>query len=458
MNPFKHNPNPTRRATAMCGFVLAGSLLLAACGQSDARSAANNAPAQTENIASATTAPARAAATAAVAAPQSATKAPTHQTATDATSDRATEIPITLNGTAINANHPSVTVSEGRALITAAGTYRLSGTLADGQIAIKTADKDAVRLILDGVNMSNSKGAAIAFEEVEKAVIVLADNTQNTVTDGASYVFPDSAIDEPNAAIFSKSDLTIDGGGALTVQANFNDGIASKDGLVIARGDITVNAADDGIRGKDYLVIHGGTFNITSKGDGLKADNGEDAALGYIAIDNGTIAIAAGGDAIQAQTDLLIKAGLFKLVAGGGSAVRPTEGKSTKGLKASAKLIVDGGEFVVDASDDAVHTNQAMTINGGQFHLASGDDAMHADVSLQINGGKVRVTQSYEAIESSVITINNGEIDVTSDDDAINVADKTGTGVPVPRGRRGQEVTTYTGSNFLYVNGGRILV
>ena len=39
--------------------------------------------------------------------------------------------------------------------------------------------------------------------------------------------------------------------GGLTVSGNFNDGIASKDGLIIAGGVIQVTAVDDGIRGKD---------------------------------------------------------------------------------------------------------------------------------------------------------------------------------------------------------------
>jgi len=85
---------------------------------------------------------------------------------------------------------------------------------------------------------------------------------------------------ETNAAIFSKANLTITGNGALTVMGNYIDGIASKDGLVIASGAITVNAVDDGIGGKDYLVVKDGALAVTTGGDSLKADNEEDATLG----------------------------------------------------------------------------------------------------------------------------------------------------------------------------------
>jgi len=42
--------------------------------------------------------------------------------------------------------------------------------------------------------------------------------------------------DEPNAAIFSKGNLTIYGTGSPAIDANTYDGIASKDGLIVAGG------------------------------------------------------------------------------------------------------------------------------------------------------------------------------------------------------------------------------
>lgn len=66
----------------------------------------------------------------------------------------------------------------------------------------------------------------------------------------------------PTPRFSSKSDLTIEGPGTLTVQGNFNDAIAGKDGLVITGGTLRVTAIDDGIRGKDYLVIQDGAIAI----------------------------------------------------------------------------------------------------------------------------------------------------------------------------------------------------
>lgn len=171
-----------------------------------------------------------------------------------------------LSDTAISATGEGVSIDGSQATITSAGTYRLSGSLTDGRVVVDTKDKDVVRIILDGVELTNTTGAAISVANGEKVVIILAENSKNVVTDSANYVFDDPSTDEPNAAIFSKSDLTLFGSGSLTVNGNFNDGISSKDGLIIDSGTITVNAVDDGIRGKDYLVIKDGVITINASG------------------------------------------------------------------------------------------------------------------------------------------------------------------------------------------------
>ena len=58
----------------------------------------------------------------------------------------------------------------------------------------------------------------------------------NTLADAATYQLASAAVVEPNAALFSTADLTIAGTGSLTVTGAYNDGIATKDGLIIAGG------------------------------------------------------------------------------------------------------------------------------------------------------------------------------------------------------------------------------
>lgn len=349
----------------------------------------------------------------------------THEDESDYTWDSSEAVPITLNGDSIIADSSNVTVNGSTAAITAAGVYRLSGSLADGQIIVDTADEGTVQLILDGVDLVSSTSAPIYVKNAKKVVILLADGSSNTITDGSSYVFNSAEEDEPNAAVFAKSDLSIAGSGSLTVNANYNDGISSKDGLIIAGGVITVNAVDDGIRGKDYLVINDANLTINSQGDGLKSDNEEDAAKGYVNIQSGTLDITSGGDAITAQTDVLISGGSFTLTSGGGSSSQIDAALSAKGVKGVVSVVIDEGTFSISSADDAVHSNGSIIINAGSFEIASGDDGIHADTNLVINNGEIAINNSYEGLESTEITINEGNIHIQSSDDGINIAGGT---------------------------------
>ena len=154
----------------------------------------------------------------------------------------------------------------------------------------------------------------------DKVVITLAEGTENSVTDGESYVFEDAETDEPNVAIFSKDDLTLNGSGSLTVVGNYNHGIVSKDDLKIVSGTLTITAVNDGLKGRDSIAVKDGTITIEAGGDGMPANNDEDAEEGTITIEGGTLTIMAGLDGIQAETRLAISGGVLTLSSGGGSA------------------------------------------------------------------------------------------------------------------------------------------
>ena len=190
---------------------------------------------------------------------------------------------------------------EGTVTIFKPGTYELSGTLTDGQICVSVAEEGMVMLILNGVNIHNDETSAIHVLKSESRVIIsLKDGTENSVSDG-----PDSGADpdeEPNGAIFSRSDLLIEGEGSLLVKAGRVDGIVSRDSLIVRGGKITVEAVRHGIKGKDSVVIEGGEISVTAGKDGIKSTNKQDPALGRVDIQGGTIAIAAGDDPIQAET------------------------------------------------------------------------------------------------------------------------------------------------------------
>lgn len=230
---------------------------------------------------------------------------------------------ITLDGDSVQCPD-GVTYADGRITITQPGDYLISGTLNDGCIYIAAGDEDDVRLILNGATISASDGPAIWCESADKLIITLAEGAQNALSDGQTY--SDQTDDEPNATLYSRSDLSINGTGALAVTGNYLHGILSKDDLKIAGGQITVDAAGDALRGRDGVAICGGTLDLTAGDDGIQSNYEDDATRGWVVIEDGTITIDAQGDGIVAESVAQIEGGTLDITTGGGAAVSDATG------------------------------------------------------------------------------------------------------------------------------------
>ena len=252
----------------------------------------------------------------------------------------------TSSETAIDLSNPTatdgVTIEDGTLTITKAGTYKLSGEY-QGQIKVETADSDAVRLVLDNANITNSSGAALNVVNADEVILYSASGTTNTISDGADYTA--TGEDDPDAVVYSKADLTIAGEGTLKVNGNHEDGIHTSDGLVIASGTLEVNAANTGIKGKDYVDILGGTINVTAQQDGIKSTNDTDEGQGWTRLSNGTVTVNAGDD----------------------------------GFKASRVVEISGGSLTVEQSDEGIEA-QYINVSGGDVNVTSADDGMNASL------------------------------------------------------------------------------
>lgn len=266
----------------------------------------------------------------------------------------------TSSETAIDLSNPTatdgVTVEDGTLTITKAGTYKLSGEY-QGQIKVETADSDAVRLVLDNANITNSSGAALNVVNADEVILYSASGTTNTISDGADYTA--TGENDPDAVVYSKADLTIAGEGTLKVNGNHEDGIHTSDGLVIASGTLEVNAANTGIKGKDYVDILGGTINVTAQQDGIKSTNDTDEGKGWTRLSNGTVTVNAGDD----------------------------------GFKASRVVEISGGSLTVEQSDEGIEA-QYINVSGGDVNVTSADDGMNASLK----------TSDSESTDSSVNT------------------------------------------------------
>lgn len=280
----------------------------------------------------------------------------------------------------------AVSIIEDTVTITEEGMYILSGALSDGMVIVEAEDTDKIQLVLDGVTISSSQSAALYIRSADKVFVTTASGTENSLENAGAY----TAIDENNidGAVFSKSDLTFNGEGTLTVRADEGHGIVSKDDLVFASGSYHITSAGQGISGKDSVRIANGSYTIVAGKDGIHAENADDSSLGFVCLAGGTFDIASQQD----------------------------------GISASAWLQAEDGTYTIDAEADTLHSNGNLVISGGTYTLSSGDDGIHADSNVTISGGDMEIIQSYEGIEGLSIDITEGNISVLASDDGINAA------------------------------------
>ena len=407
----------------------------------------------------------------------------------EGTYDESAAIAIQLNGSSASCDSDAVTIEGSQIIIGEEGVYILSGTLTDGQIIVNAEDTDKVQLVLAGAEITSSTSAAIYSQAADKVFVTLAEGTENTLNNGGEYV----AIDDNNidAVIFSKTDLTLNGSGSLTINAQAGHGVVSKDELVITGGSYVITAASHGLSGKDSVAIAGGTFAITSDKDGIHAENTDDLSMGILYIADGSFSIHAQGDAISAQGALQIDNGIFDLFTGEGSAsVEMTsstefgqmgggqrgngmtdqtetvaaetetaeDSTSQKGIKGENTYTINGGSYTIDTADDCLHAGGAMLLAAGEFTLNSGDDAVHSDDALTIQSGTFTIPYCYEGIEGLSITVEDGVFDITSHDDGLNAAggaDSSGFG---GFGERQQDSFASTSDSFITINGGTFTI
>lgn len=278
--------------------------------------------------------------------------------------------------------------------ITEPGTYVVSGVSEDGQIRIDTDDTALVRLVLNGAELSNTSSSPIYGMQKCKVILTLEPGTKNVIADGTGYQYENPEEDEPDAAIFTRGDLTINGTGELEVSGNYQCGIRSKGNLKVVSGVLSIRAKEDGLKGKASVVIRDGLLTIEAGKDGIKANQDDDEAAGYIWIDGGDITIAADDDGIQAETSLIVNGGEITIT------------RCQEGLAGKTVDILDG-LIKADTEDDGINSAASVEtemekmqnqegvytrIAGGEIWLNTMADGIDSNGDLYIEGGTLYLT------------------------------------------------------------------
>ncbi|MDO4565520.1 MAG: carbohydrate-binding domain-containing protein [Clostridia bacterium] len=224
------------------------------------------------------------------------------------------------------AKHAVIHINEG-------GTYRISGALSFGQIAVEANDTDTVELILDGVDLTCTVAPAIIFysaydEQDAQAVagqepgsiITLADGSVNTVS--GSHVAriyktgTTSKLHKYDGAVYSKVSLLIrgesEGSGKLSIIAD-NEGLCSEMHMCVESGVLEIQSQDDGINvnedGVSVFIQTGGLIFINA---GLGAEGDGVDSNGYMWLNGGTLISLANNGAdggIDADNPIIINGG-----------------------------------------------------------------------------------------------------------------------------------------------------
>ncbi len=271
--------------------------------------------------------------------------------------------------------------------ITKAGTYRVTGSLSKGQVAVdlgEDAKRDpeaVVTLILDGVDITCEVAPAVIFYDVYEcneawvaydegetedyeavpdvdttkagANVIIADGSVNNI-DGAyvSKIYKDNGQEKKlhkyDAAFYSKMTMNVDGG-------DRGDGV------------LNITASNEGLDTEMHLTINGGKINISSGNDGI---NTNEDNVSVTTINGGSLHIVAGlgdeGDGIDSNGYLMINGGMVI------SAAKP---QSDSGLDADLGSYINGGTVMATGStmDWAESDSEQVTMNL-QFAAAQNND------------------------------------------------------------------------------------
>lgn len=192
-------------------------------------------------------------------------------------------------------------MKDGALLIAKPGTYCLSGHL-EGSILVDVSQDESVHLVLDGVEVYTSGGAALYVKSGFKVVVTAKEGSRNVFCDTPYY----NQQEEADSCIYSVADLTFNGKGATDIWGYYKDAVASKGVIKVVEGTYAVRAKDDGIRGRDGVVIIGGVLDIQAEGCGIKSTHSTNEKKGYVTISGGELSVLSGEHAVSAVQSLQI--------------------------------------------------------------------------------------------------------------------------------------------------------
>lgn len=323
--------------------------------------------------------------------------------------------------------HTVVTIKE-------AGTYRVSGSLSKGQLAVdlgkeaKTDPNAVVTLILDNVDITCTVAPALIFYRVYEcdtdwvtyddsdseedyqapsptaidtsaagANIILADGSVNTFSGShVARIYKEGTtkkLHKYDGAFYSKMSMNIGGESAGTGVLNIvadNEGLDTELHLTINSGNVNIQSQDDGINVNEdnvsVFTMNGGTLQVNA---GLGAEGDGIDSNGSIVINGGSIYSAANGQTpdggLDADGDIILNGG-FVVALG----VRNEETSAQSGQQymelSFASSLPAGSQIKLTAPDDSELLSFTTEKACQSMVFSSPQLALDTDYTLTVNG------------------------------------------------------------------------
>lgn len=311
------------------------------------------------------------------------------------------------------------------------GSYRLTGTMAEGHIAVEA---DGVELIWDGAQIACSTAAPLSTRG--DLALTLTENG------GALEDLRRARdMDDDGAAIDAGRKVFVSGAGSLNVTAQAGHGLRAS-GLTLEGGALNVLAGENGVHleaeaGETAFELSGGQLAVEANGIGVYA--GGDAALR-----GGDLRLTSGADGLYVEGALTVSGGAAQVSAGGGAgAASPTAayydsffgydpfdlffgspyygGYDNGGYEArvydavsAAEIVMEDGSFVLDASGDALRADGALTMRGGALSITCGSDGLRAGGDVAVSGGVIWVDECETGLSGANVSVESAEVSIVS--------------------------------------------
>ena len=365
---------------------------------------------------------------------------------------------LTLDGVELtNSDGPAINIQSGK---------KVSVNLADGMVNILTDGKKYTTVEGEDMKATLFSEGQLIFSG-EGTLDVRGNKKHGICSDdyieikSGNFILKNIASDGIHANDYIKID-----GGKLDIEAG-GDGIDGDAGTIeINGGEISINVTADatkGIKCDGTITVNGGNIQIQTSGNVTVEENDPSYCTGIkcdgiFTLNDGTINIKSTGTAgkgISVDQDIAINGGTIEiLTSGNGGTYTNTENQkdsySATCIKSDGNIIILNGTITATSTGTAgkgISADGTLTIGGdahspiinvstsGKKFLVSGS-GMNADYAnpkaiksegdLTVNNGvlTLRTTQDGgEGLESkNILTINGGEIDAQTYDDAINAA------------------------------------